>query len=241
MKGPLCGLSCYIGADKGLCEVRLPGGHTYGCGGPRLLEHVREELPYSEEGLCNWCGQYGGVCGCEEALLQRLADALNRPDADQIALGDAEMEPDADSKPDFNGKWHFTSTTSSKEEWEALMVDAEVGLFTRKAAHGASYGIGLAWHEITQDGDNIKIKTSNGFTTTTMEIVVNGEEQTAKLEDGNEALFKPNWKGGCLVLDGNLKKGKPMQKNRRFLKDAIMVVEATASTGQVVQRHFTKA
>lgn len=264
-----CGCACNLGIEETSCEITFPGGHTFAtaCGGkgdsaipePRLaLQFLRNQQGKDGLGPCEWCGGYG-ACGCEEALIERLT-AYNKEVEDdgkstggprlsgkEIAIPSCSRDDpaaiafEATEKPDFTGKWSFTRTDATKEAWEALMVDAGVAWTTRKMAHGANYGIGLATHDIEQNGDKLIIKVSNGFTTTTVDIVVDGSEQETWAEDGNKIFMTPTWEGGVLKTVGRVKSsGKAIQPGIRYLNGKEMVITATASTGEKVSRFFEK-
>jgi len=223
--------------------------------GPAVVRGGSEER--SEP--CGWCGTFG-VCACERellALFKAKDDALNMERKflkdDELSKEDSSKSTEADSEDSLDsepsdsdrcglslwqGTWNFRRVEG---DFEALMVDAGVNWVIRQMAHQSNYGIGLAWQQIQQEGDKLTIIVSNGLMNTTMDLVLNGMEQTTVNEDGTAIRVTPRFENDMLLLDGRSEQtGKPLQSTRRYLCGNEMIIETTTSTGVVMKRCFRR-
>ncbi|KAM9824787.1 cellular retinoic acid-binding protein 2b [Neosynchiropus ocellatus] len=128
---------------------------------------------------------------------------------------------------DFSGKWKMKSS----ENFEELLKAMGVNVFLRKIAVAAASSPAV---EITQQGENLSIKTSTSVRTTQISFTV-GQSFNENTVDGRPCTSVPTWETDSKIrCEQTLQKGEGPKTSwtREVTNDGEMIL--TMSAGDVV-------
>ncbi|KAM8883946.1 cellular retinoic acid-binding protein 2b [Synchiropus splendidus] len=128
---------------------------------------------------------------------------------------------------DFSGKWKMKSS----ENFEELLKAMGVNMFLRKIAVAAASSPAV---EITQQGENLSIKTSTSVRTTQISFTV-GQSFNENTVDGRPCTSVPTWETDSKIrCEQTLQKGEGPKTSwtREVTNDGEMILTMTA--GDVV-------
>jgi len=138
----------------------------------------------------------------------------------------------------FSGTWRMSRVEGDMEQ---LMSDAGVGWILRKMAKSIGYGVGKAFQEIKQDGNDFTITHRNPVKNVEMSFRVGTGFQRMTGDDGHIAFASQRWDSNILITDAKKQNGESLPAARRYLNGCdCMVIEYRTSKGATVKNMFTK-
>jgi hypothetical protein len=139
---------------------------------------------------------------------------------------------------DFSGTWKMSRVEGDMEQ---LMSDAGCGWVLRKMAKSIGYGVGKAFQEIRQDGNDFVVTHRNPVKNVEVSFRVGTGFQRMNGEDGHIAFASQRWDSNVLITDAKKQNGETLPSARRYLNGCdCMVIEYQTSKGAVVKNMFTK-
>lgn len=143
------------------------------------------------------------------------------------------------ARPTFTGSWIVSRIEG---DWDAFLVEMNVGFMKRKAIRLIGYGVGKLQEEILQYGDaSIVITSRSPMSTVRNELRIDGTQQDAQDPEGAPVEMTVSWEDDKLCSRGCHKNPRtPLPTVYRSISGDVMCTEMQSPAGCSVKRFFSR-
>mmetsp|Transcript_68745 Transcript_68745/g.139330 ORF Transcript_68745/g.139330 Transcript_68745/m.139330 type:complete len:212 (+) Transcript_68745:100-735(+) len=178
-------------------------------------------------------------CDLDHVLIQPAVKTED-PEDKQEEKAPKESEKSEKSGPNFSGDWVLLRVEG---DFDAFMKAKGIGYVSRSLAKSTGYGVNKMHQSVEQDGDKLKITTTNPKGTKVLNLLANVEEQdgTDPIDD-KPIKIRAAWDGSALVMTlRSQRPAKELGSVKRYLQEEDTIQELVAPDGVVVRRVFSRA